>query len=227
MLKESRILENLFESRIKVKLIKIFLRNQDKYFSLEEIIKKTKEDSSSVRYQLKKLIDIGFVKTILTKKIKIKNHYTNEKIFSKNRRFFLLNKDFKFLEELNNIFSKSTSIEKSKFLEKLKSFGKLKLVLLSGIFINREDTRVDLLIVGDGIDEVSLSQFMAEIEDEVGKEIRYAYLETNDFYYRLDMFDNFIKTVLEEPSEIVLDELGIKSQFLPGGVIGNTQGSGP
>lgn len=217
MFTESKILEGLFESRIKVKLIKIFLRNKDHYFTLDEIILKTKEDPSSVRYQLKKLIEIDLVKSILTTKLAEPgdgSEKPRDKIFTKPRRFFITNKSFEFLPDLERIFFKSIAINKDILLQKLKTIGKIKLVLMSGVFINKTGTRVDLLVVGDGIKERELNELIANIEEELGQEVKFSVLETNEFYYRMDMFDNFLRTVLNEPSEVLIDTLGIKSSFI-------------
>ncbi len=217
MFTNSKILEGLFESRIKVKLIKIFLRNKNHYFTLDEIILRTKEDPSSVRYQLKKLVDIDLVKSILTTKLSESgdgNAQPREKIFTKPRRFFVTNKSFEFLGDLERIFFKSIAINKDALLEKLKTIGKIKLVLVSGIFINKEGTRIDLLVVGDGIQERPLTELITSIEEELGQEIRFSALETHEFYYRMDMFDNFLRTVLTEPSEVLIDTLGIKTTVI-------------
>lgn len=217
MFTNSKILEGLFESRIKVKLIKIFLRNKDHYFTLDEIILKTKEDPSSVRYQLKKLVDIDLVKSILTTKLTEQtsiNEKPYEKIFTKPRRFFVTNKSFEFLTDLERIFFKSIVINKDVLLGKLKTLGKIKLVLISGIFINKPDTRVDLFIVGDGVQERPLSELITNIEEELGQEVKFSLLETNEFYYRMDMFDNFLRTVLSEPSEVLIDNLGVKTNII-------------
>lgn len=217
MFTSSKILEGLFESRIKVKLIKIFLRNKDHYFTLDEIILKTKEDPSSVRYQLKKLVEVDLVKSILTTKLSESGdgaQKPHDKIFTKPRRFFVTNKSFEFLSDLERIFFKSIAVNKDMLLEKLKTIGKIKLVLISGVFINKTGTRIDLLVVGDGIQERPLAELVANIEEELGQEIRFSALETREFYYRMDMFDNFLRTVLAEPSEVLIDTLGVKTSVI-------------
>lgn len=217
MFTSSKILEGLFESRIKVKLIKIFLRNKDHYFTLDEIILKTKEDPSSVRYQLKKLVEVDLVKSILTTKLSESGdgaQKPHDKIFTKPRRFFVTNKSFEFLSDLERIFFKSIAVNKDMLLEKLKTIGKIKLVLISGVFINKTGTRIDLLVVGDGIQERPLAELVANIEEELGQEVRFSALETHEFYYRMDMFDNFLRTVLAEPSEVLIDTLGVKTSVI-------------
>ena len=56
------ILETLFESRSKVKILKFLFRNVDASFTLKEITNRVQEPSSVVRGDLKKLLDIGLLK---------------------------------------------------------------------------------------------------------------------------------------------------------------------
>jgi len=83
------------------------------------------------------------------------------------------------------------------------------LTILSGIFINEENSRVDLFIVGDSIKKRKLFVFLRDLEAEVGKEIDYVVFSTADFNYRYDMFDRFIRDVLEKPHEKLINKLRI------------------
>jgi len=65
------------------------------------------------------------------------------------------------------------------------------------------------LIVGDGIKNKSLANFLKDLESEVGKEIDYVVLTTADFKYRYDMFDRFIRDILEKPHEKLINKLKI------------------
>lgn len=210
---DESILENLFDSRIKVKLFKIFLRNADSFFSLDEIIERTREDSSSVRYHLRKLKEIGFIESFKTRKIKVGSQDSSEikeEIFSKERRFFTLNKNFIFINELNQVFSRTLPIKKDVIMEKLKNIGKVALVLVGGVFLNRNDARVDLFIVSDGYEDFKVNEFIRELEIDVGKEIKYAIMTRDEFTYRLDMFDNFIRSIFNDPHEILTDKIGVR-----------------
>jgi hypothetical protein len=47
------------------------------------------------------------------------------------------------------------------------------------------------------------------MEAEIGKELRYAYFSTDEFRYRLSMYDKLIRDILDYPHRVLLDKLGI------------------
>ena len=187
------ILEQLFDSPIKVKLLKLFLRNSEEHFGLKELVKKTRTDKTSCRRQISKLEDIKFIKSK----------------FKSGKKLYSLNPTFDFYNELKTLVLKSSPASKNKILNRLKNIGRIKLVLLSGIFVDLENSRADLLIVGDGIKNKNLANFLKDLESEVGKEINYVVLTTADFKYRYDMFDRFIRDILEKPHEKLVNKLKI------------------
>ena len=187
------ILEQLFDSPVKVKLLKLFLRNPDQSFRLREVVKRVKGSSSSCQGQIKKLENIN----LLNSKVKAK------------KKVYFVNPDFDFYNELKTLVLKSSPTSKRKILGRLKSLGRIKLAILSGIFINLENSRVDLLVVGDNIKKKNLSHFLKDLEAEVGKEIDYVVLSTEDFSYRYNMFDRFLRDILEKPHEKLINRLRV------------------
>jgi len=187
------ILEQLFDSLVKVRLLKLFLRNPDSAFELSEIAKKIKSDLSICRRQINKLESINFINSRIKKK---KKNYS-------------VNQDFDFYNELRTLVLKSSPASKKKILRRLKDLGKINLAILSGIFIDADNARVDLLVVGDSIKQKKLSNFLKDLEAEIGKEVDYVVLSTKDFKYRHDMFDRFIRDVLEKPHEKLINKLKI------------------
>jgi predicted nucleotidyltransferase len=187
------ILEQLFDSPVKVRLLKLFLRNPNQSFGIRDIVKRIKTDLSSCQRQIKKLESIKFV---------------NSKIKS-GRKIYSANRDFDFYNELSTLVLKSSPASKEKILGRLRSLGRIKLAILSGIFVNLDNSRVDLLVVGDAIRKKKLANFFRDLEAEAGKEIDYVVLSTRDFKYRYDMFDRFIRDVLEKPHEKLVNKLKV------------------
>ncbi len=187
------ILEQLFDSPIKVRLLKLFLRNKDESFSLQEIVKRTKGDLSVCKSHIKKLESIKFINT------RIKN----------NKKHYSINQSFDFYNELKTLVLKSSPTSKEKIVKKLKGLGKINLAVLSGVFVDAENSRMDILIVGDNIKKKKMSNFLRDLEADVGKEIDYVLLSTEDFKYRYDMFDRFIRDVLEKSHEKLINKLKI------------------
>ncbi len=87
--------------------------------------------------------------------------------------------------------------------------GALKLVVVAGVFVGEWEGRVDLLVVGDRVDDLMLHRAIRLLESEVGKEIRYTLLTTQEFYYRFNMNDHLVRDVLDFTHRIVFDRLDI------------------
>ena len=48
------------------------------------------------------------------------------------------------------------------------------------------------------------------MEAEIGKELRYAVLNTKEFIYRLDMYDKFIRDILDYPHERLIEKIKVE-----------------
>lgn len=188
-----QILEQLFDSSLRVKLLRLFLSNPGQGFTLSEATRRVKSDRRVCRRQLEKLSNINLLNTQIRK---------GKKIYS-------VNPQSDFYSELRTLVLKSIPASKEKILKRLKKLGRVKLAVLSGIFINAENSRADLLIVGDNIKKRRLTQFLKDLEAEAGKEIDYVFLTTDDFKYRYGMFDRFLRDLLEGPHEKLINKLRI------------------
>jgi len=188
------ILEKLFESPAKTRLLKLFLRNPEVHFAMAEIRARTQLEHKAIRKNVLLLKDVGFIKSTTRKK---------EKAFS-------INSKFPFFDELSSLVLKSSPASKKKMLVRMRALGRVKLAVLSGIFVDENPgaRRVDLLIVGDAISERKLNNFMKSLEAEAGTEISYTLLDTEEFLYRYKMFDKFVHDILEKPHEKMIDKIG-------------------
>ncbi len=194
-----QILEQLFDSPIKVKLLKLFLRNPGRQFLLSEIAKKTQSRKAVIKKQVKGLESIGFLRS---KKIR-----ANRKKQIVGGWYFSVNPGFDFYSELQSLVLKSSPASKDKMLKKILKLGRMKLALIGGVFLNTENSRVDLFLVGDAVSNKKLMTFLTDLESEVGKEIEYALMNSREFDYRFHMFDRFIRDILEKPHEKLINKI--------------------
>ena len=74
-------------------------------------------------------------------------------------------------------------------------------MLVSGVFIHNKDSRADILIVGDGLKKNLIEAAVKGLEAEIGKELSYAMFETQEFLYRINMYDKLVRDVLDYPHE--------------------------
>jgi hypothetical protein len=204
------ILEKLFGTPARVKMMRLFLINPEKLFSPKDISRRAKVSSSVLRKEISLLKGIDFIVS-KTERIDEVVKLKNGKI--KNRRKKIqglkLNPLFPFFQPLKNLLVDSAPIDKEKLVKKLGTAGKMKLIILSGAFTNTEDSKVDLLAVGDSIKRAITEKILKKMEAETGREITYAVFNTDDFLYRLGMYDRFVRDILDYPHEKILNKLNI------------------
>ncbi len=200
-------LEKIFGGVDKVKTMRLFLFNPQIAFGISDISRRTKITSARARTETKNLEKIGLIK----KKIISKGASSLKKKAATKKRVqgWILDEKFSFLNSLQDFLINITSAQNLEILEKIKRVGLVKLVILSGVFIQDNESRVDILIVGDKIKKGTVLNVISDIESQVGKEIKYACFETADFLYRLGMCDKLVRDILDYPHKKVINKLEI------------------
>ncbi|MEA1925655.1 MAG: hypothetical protein U9M90_00210 [Patescibacteria group bacterium] len=184
-------LEELFGSRERWRLIKLFLLNEKEKFTAQEIAKRNKVNGRKTVRILEQLTRANFI----CKRMKDK------------RKYFILNRQFPFFRELKDLVVRSNIYPQCKSLGKIKTLGKIKLGLISGVFINYPKSKTDLLIVGDSISHAKMKHLLEDLEAEMGREINYSLMSSSEFKYRTNMFDKFIMEILDSPYEVVVNKI--------------------
>ncbi len=123
-------------------------------------------------------------------------------------RKYQLNQKWPYLAELKNLVLKIAPPAFPKIERRLTRLGKIKLAVVTGVFLDIPNTRVDLMVVGDDMDFRKLGDFIKGLESDMGTELRYVILGTAEFKYRCDMFDRFVHDILEYPHRKVIDKIG-------------------
>jgi len=204
------ILEKLFGSSARVKLIRLFLLNSDNLFTFEDISRRAKVAAPLLKREISLFKAIGLIKQddrVVEEPIKLKSG----EIKNKKRKIvgFSLNPFFPFLHALKNLVVNAAPVDKERLMKELNTVGRIKVMIFAGLFTQSEGNKVDLLLAGDSIKETKLDKVLKNIEAEIGREITYAVFKTEDFVYRLGMYDKFIREVLESPHEKALNKLNI------------------
>ena len=203
-------LTTLFCSEAKVKLLRLFLFNQDVSFHASEIVMRTQVHPPVVRRELNTLLRAGFIKKrIVAKSIETR---TGSKVSVRkvSGPAFILNDKFPYLEPLKNLLTVASISADDSLTRRFANAGRVKLLIAAGVFIQNWDSRVDLLVVGDDINLSKIEYIVKDIESEVGKEIAYSAFETQDFEYRVGIHDRLVRDILDYPHVTLLDRLGIE-----------------
>lgn len=189
-------LGKLFGSEAKVKIMRLFLFNPETVFDGTEIAERAKVDISRVRREMSNLEKIGLVKR-------------RSSIKKKSGHGFILESQFPYLLPLQNFLINIEPLQPKEIIKKVSKIGNIKLIVIAGVFLQEPESRADLLIVGDGVRPASLENLIKTLESEIGKELRYAYFTTDDFKYRISMFDKLIRDILDYPHKKILNKIGV------------------
>lgn len=196
------MIEQLFGSKTRVKLLQLFYSNPNRSYYVREITRKIDEQINSVRRELSNLLSIGIIKSDS----------------NNNKLYYEVNQKFKFYKPLHEIFGggvnktvKKTSTEEEKEASDISSVGYVELALLTGQFTRDETTGIDLLVVGD-INRNALQKYVNELEAKEGKSVRYTSMNLNDYKYRQEIRDRFSTAITNAKKQILVDVQGLFSE---------------
>ncbi|MBU1046769.1 hypothetical protein KKH36_03260 [Patescibacteria group bacterium] len=202
-------LGKLFGSIAKVKIMRLFLSNDDMVFDNEEISSRTKVPVATLRKELNALEKISLIKKRIFYKEIIKKKNKQEVVEKKKMSGWVLDTNFSLLAPLKNLLIKGSPLSSKDITDRLKGGGTLKLVITSGVFIQETDSRVDILIVGDNLNNSYLEKAIGILESEIGQELRYSILETADFNYRLGVYDKLLRDILDYSHKKIVNKLDL------------------
>jgi hypothetical protein len=203
-------LGKIFGSNHRVKIMRLFLFNEELAIDIDDIVKRTRIKKTDTRKELGMLTKIGFLqKKIFVKKIEKKSIKKNTEPEFKTTKVqgWVLNRTFELVRPLQLLLLESELIEEKDIVTRVKKSGTIKLLVLSGNFIGDDNRAVDILVVGNNLKRDVLNREMAIIESEIGKEISYAYFDQKEFEYRMSMYDKLIRDILENDHKKLVNKI--------------------
>ncbi|HSX27538.1 MAG TPA: transcriptional regulator [Patescibacteria group bacterium] len=189
------MIEQLFGSKTRVKLLQLFYSNPNRSFYVREITRKIDEQINSVRRELANLLSIGIISSDTTN----------------NRLYYEVNQTYEFYKPLLTVFgvkSKADDSEKTTIdneFKDIKALGNIDLALYTGQFTRDESAGIDFLVVGD-VNQSKLDKYVSDLEEKEGKEIRYTLLSPDNFQYRQQVNDRFLSNVMEAKKQVLIDK---------------------
>jgi len=192
------MVEQLFGSKTRVKLLSLFFNNPGRPFYVREITRKVDEQINSVRRELANLLSIGLVSSD----------------GSNNRLYYEVNPKYEYYEQLRSIFTTmpvkaSDPVmkevrEEDKIIKRLRSTGAVTFAFLTGSFSRDSSTNVDIFVVGD-VNKSRLAKVVADMEKETGRELNYSAMTADEYQYRLSLNDRFVTSVLAAKKIVLID----------------------
>jgi hypothetical protein len=191
-------LAKLFGGQARVRIMRLFLLNSDNNFELEDVVSRSRVTKVNARKEINALASMNFIKP----KVITKEGYRGAK---KKVSAWSLNHEFQYLRSLRDILIDPTLLLQEDLPQRFKQIGKIKLMIVSGVFIGDSKSRADVLIVGDKLKKNILQQVVKSLEAEIGKELDYVVFDTEEFKYRLDMYDKLVCDIIDLPHEKLID----------------------
>ncbi len=202
------VLSALFGSSARVKMMRLFLSNPDNTYTSKEISDRAKVHTQTVRKEINLFTKIGLIKKQQDTRVVTVGRGKNKKETNKKVSGFIVDRNFSDLSALRSLILNIAPTNDDDIIKKVGTAGKIKLVIISGEFIRDPDSRLDILVVGDAVKEVRLKSAIRDLEAQMGRELRYAAFSTQDFNYRLGVYDRLVRDVLDYPHHIIVDKLG-------------------
>jgi hypothetical protein len=202
------ILGKLFGSPARVRLMRLFLMNTEEVFDKGEMGKRSKISGGTLRKEIKLLEDIGLIKQRVVIKMRPKRSNKSGVLEKKKVTGYGLDVSFPYLTPLRSLVTE-IALGKEDVAGRFRNCGQMKLIIVSGIFIDESDSRLDILIVGDKLKKPIIEGVLRRLEAELGKELTYGVMETTDFEYRFGIYDKFIRDVIDYPHLVVLNKLNL------------------
>ncbi|MEK7085422.1 MAG: hypothetical protein AAB953_00205 [Patescibacteria group bacterium] len=171
------MLKRLFTSNTRIKLLTVFLMNPGEEYFIRELTRKLDEQINSIRRELDNLKRMGFLRT------KTKNR----------KKYYFTNPNFILIEELKSIIIKALSSNEA-MVKDIAGMGNVKVLVLSGLFVDKSTSSVDMLIVGD-VDKEKLTQYINN-DLRTKRPIKFTVMNEEDYRYRLSCKDKFLTDII-------------------------------
>lgn len=194
------MIDALFGSKTRVKLLHLFLNNPNRSFYVREITRKINEQINSVRRELSNMMNVGIV--------------TCDGM--DNKLYYQVNQRYEYYLPLKAIFSDDKSENYAplppleidnveEYSNMVKATPGFKLVIFAGVLVKGSRAPVDILFSGP-VHQTRIKSIVSFIEKTEGRDINYTVLPYEEFYYRLSVRDKFITDIVKNTHIVVVDK---------------------
>lgn len=185
------MLIDLLISKVRVKILELFLGNPEAMYHVREIVRRVDEEINAVRRELARLEKTGLLISQ----------------WRANRRYYTVKKDYIFYFELLSQVNKSVGLGGAIIRNRAK-IGKIKYAMLSGAFVRGKPytpNDVDLFVVGN-IVLPELGAIVREEEARRDREINFTPMTEEEFTFRKNRRDPFVMGILSKPRVMLIGD---------------------
>lgn len=197
----------LFGSAARVKLLRFFLFNPNKEFLFDDISRRARLVRRTARTEITALEKAGVIKK--------KTMYMPVEGKTKKLKAvgYTLNKDFPELQALQTFLFETAPIDGKTLLTHLRKAGTLDFVVIAGVFVREYEQRLDVLLAMKTLSQSKVENAIRSLEAEIGIEIRFAAMSSEDLLYRVGMYDKLTRDIFDYPHQILIDKIGVRDEL--------------
>jgi hypothetical protein len=200
----------LFGSSARVKLLRFFLFNPSKEYTFDDMCRRARLVRRTARTEISALerAEVISKKTIfITDPVKAK----------KTKAIgYCLNKKFPELQALQTFLFETAPIDGKTLLAHLKKAGPIDFVVVAGLFVREFEQGLDVLLATKKVSQSKIEAAIRSIEAEIGIEIRYAIMTSDELLYRVGMYDKLTRDLFDYKHQILVDKIGVRDELHPG-----------
>ncbi len=198
------MLEQLFGSKTRLRLLRLLFRFPDKSFYVRELSRELGTQINAIRREIDLLSHLGLLVE--------SNDLCKDKSADYGaslRKYFKLNQEASLYPEMKSLVSKIQLLGEEALIKDIREKGgRIKLFLLTGRFTHDVRSPSDILLVG-ALKERSLMKIFSDYEKELGFEIRFTLMTEAEFKERRHMMDKFLFSLFETENVKVVNELNV------------------
>lgn len=194
------MIDALFGSKTRVKLLHLFLNNPGTSFYVREITRLIDEQINSVRRELSNMLNVGIITS---------NSADNKLYYAVNQKYEHYDAFRAMFVDGETVVSAATKTEESaSWHETIRQLAGVRVAVAAGSLVPGSPSKVDLLVVGS-MDAQATEAAIAAVEKTIKRSITYTIMNHDEFYYRLSVRDKFVREILRGKHVVITDSDGI------------------
>lgn len=191
------VLETLFSSRPRVEVLRCFLFQPDKELSARHLAERTDVTAGTARKHARELSSIEL----------LRENKSSDQEDGHERMVWKLNKSSQLRDPLHELILMHQDTGLEDVREELSGVGSISLLIVTGVLTGTDSAPVDILLVGDNIDDRQLSRTLNRIETGLGTELRYTLFNEEEFRYRRNVYDKLLQEIIDNDHRVLVDEI--------------------
>ncbi len=196
------MLEQLFGSKTRVKLLHIFFHSPNRSFYVRELARLAESQLNAIRRELANLEQVGLILPVTLNPTE-----ASESTGTGRSKYYQLDSGCLLYPELRSLLLKAQILYEQELIQILKDkAGKLKVLLFTGCFTDAKDAETDILLVGE-IRPLLVSKLIVDFEKKMGRSLRYTIMTLKEFSDRREIGDKFLYSIFEGKHALIVDEL--------------------